>query len=285
MGHSTYSRRYIGTTMKNITLVAIEFQWYDLTKYAIERSLDNIDVKDIVIISDKEIIPGARHIICPPVADISEYAEIMLKGTAEHVTTDHALYVQWDGIANDQAQWTDEFLKYDYIGAPWPWEPAPNNVGNGGFSLRSRKLLDACQDAEVSLTPAEPTAEDKVIGMHKREYLESKYGIQFAPTELARKFSFELGVHEPSFGFHGLWNVFNLMTDADMDYFVPLIDYNKWNIYKWHHVLAAVIRRNRMDIFTHMLSKLETHSPELVVPLTKWLEQDSQKPSSGLVIA
>ena len=270
--------------MKNITLVAIEFQWYELTKYAIERSLEHVDVKDIVIISDKEILPGARHIIRPPVANISEYAEIMLKGTAEYVNTDHALYVQWDGIANDKTQWTDEFLKYDYIGAPWPWEPEPNNVGNGGFSLRSKKLLDACQDTIIHLTETEPIAEDKIIGVHKREYLEANHGIQIAPASLARQFSFELGTHEPSFGFHGLWNVFNLMTDTDMDYFVPLIDYKGWNIYKWHHVLAALLRRCRIDIFTYMLDQLSLHSPELLVPLSDWLARDSQNQQTALVI-
>lgn len=270
--------------MKNITLIAIEFQWYDLTKYAVERSLEHIDAKDIVIISDREILSGARHIIRPPVANISEYADIMLKGTAEHVNTDHALYVQWDGIANDKQQWTDEFLKYDYIGAIWPWEQEGRNVGNGGFSLRSKKLLDACQDQQVSLTKDEPVAEDKIIGSTQRAYLEQQYGINFAPVDLARQFSFELGTHVPSFGFHGLWNVFNLMTNADMDYFYNKIDYRGWNIYKWHHTLAAVVRRDRMDIFMYMLEQLNEHSPELLHDVGLWLERDAQNPQTKLVI-
>lgn len=269
---------------KDITLVAIEFQWYDLTKYAIERSLEHIDPKEIVIISDKEILPGARHIIRPPVANISEYAEIMLKGTAEHVETGHALYVQWDGIANDSTQWTDDFLKYDYIGAPWPWEPEGFNIGNGGFSLRSKKLLDACQDPAVCLTDVESVAEDNIIGKTKRTYLETEYGIQFPTKEIAQQFSFELGEHKPSFGFHGLWNIFNLMSDADMDYFMPKIDYKGWNFYKWHHVLAAALRRERMDIYEYMLGQLVEHSPELLETVANWLERDSQNPQTSLRI-
>jgi len=37
----------------------------------------------------------------------------------------------------------NEFLQYDYIGAPWNLEQNPNfpNVGNGGFSLRNRNIL------------------------------------------------------------------------------------------------------------------------------------------------
>lgn len=270
--------------MKSVTLVAIEFQWHDLTRYAIERSLEHIDPKEILIISDKEILPGARHIIRDPVAGMGEYSNLMLKGTAEHVTTDHALYVQWDGIANDRTQWSDEFLKYDYIGAPWPWEPEGSDIGNGGFSLRSRRLLDACLDPRIALTAEEPIAEDKVIGKLNRTYLEQTHNIKFAPTDLASQFSFELGEHVPSFGFHGLWNVFNLMTDADMDHYFPAINYQGWNVYKWHHVLAAVIRRNRMDIYEYMLGQLIENSPELLRSVADWLERDTKNPSLGLSI-
>jgi Protein of unknown function (DUF5672) len=40
----------------------------------------------------------------------------------------------------------EPFLKYDYIGAPWPKEKKYNekNVGNGGFSLRTRKKMLEC---------------------------------------------------------------------------------------------------------------------------------------------
>lgn len=270
--------------MKDVTLVAIEWQWYDLTRYAIERSLDNINAKEVIIISDKEILPGAKHIITPPVNGMSEYANVMLKGTAEHVTTGHALYVQWDGIANAKDNWTDEFLKYDYIGAPWPWQPEGKNVGNGGFSLRSKKMLEACQDPIISLTAEESVAEDNIMCIKHREYLENKYNIKYAPTQLARQFSFELGEYIPSFGFHGLWNVFNLMTDQDMDYFVSKINYSGWNIYKWHHTLAAVIRRNRMDIYAYMVDKLTEHNPEMLPNLAQWLDRDSQQDNAKLVI-
>jgi hypothetical protein len=271
--------------MKNVTLVAIEFQWYDLTRYAIEHSLKHIDPKEIVIISDREILPGARHVIRPPVANIAEYAGIMLNGVGEHVNTDHALYVQWDGIAHDQAQWTDDFLNYDYVGAVWPWEPATRNVGNGGFSLRSKRLLDICAtDHQIRLTEQDSVAEDKIIGNIKRDYLEQTHNIKFAPETLAKQFSFELGNYVPSFGFHGLWNVFHFMSDADMDYYVERIDYRGWNHYKWHHVLAAVIRRERMDLYEILLSKIIEHSPELLGSVAAWLEQDSQNPTVDISI-
>ena len=271
--------------MKDITLVAIEFQWHELTKYAIDRCLEHIEPKEIIVISDQDIYPGATYINRAPVSGMPEYNVVMLKEVAEHVNTSHALYVQWDGIANNKENWTDEFLSYDYIGAPWPWEPEGRNVGNGGFSLRSRRLLDACLDDRIQLTEERNfTAEDAYIGINYRNYLETTYGIKYAPTELARQFSFELGEYVPSFGFHGIWNIFNLMSDADMDYFMDKIDYRGWNVYKWHHTLAAVMRRNRMDIFAYMLEQLETNSPELLQPIAGWLEKDSQNPTDQLII-
>ena len=37
----------------------------------------------------------------------------------------------------------EDFIKWDYIGAPWPVEKddTPNCVGNGGFSLRTKKCM------------------------------------------------------------------------------------------------------------------------------------------------
>lgn len=271
--------------MKDITLVAIDFAWHDLTKYSIEQTLKNIDPKEIVIISDREIVQGARHVIRDATTDMNDINQIMLKGVAEHVNTEHALYVQWDGMATNRDQWQDEFLNYDYIGAVWPWEQEGRNVGNGGFSLRSRRLLDACMDRVVQYDSANPAiAEDGIIGVKQRPYFETTHNIKYAPTALARQFSYELGVHEPSFGFHGLWNVFNLMSDTDMDYFYTRIDYRGWNGYKWHHTMAAVLRRNRMDIYEHMLGKLIEHSPELLQFVASWLERDAKNPRTELVI-
>ena len=271
--------------MKDITLVAIDFLYHDLTRYAIEHTLKHIDPKEIIIISDREILPGSKTILHEPVNSMSKCNVLMLKGVTEHVKTNHALYVQWDGIANDRTLWDDEFLKYDYIGAVWPWEPEGQNVGNGGFSLRSKRLLDACMDEHVQLTKERGMiAEDALICIDYKQFLQDTYSIQYAPTKLARKFSFELGEHKPSFGFHGLWNVFNLMSNEDMDYFYPRITYTNWNYYKWHHVLAALIRRNRMDICDYMLEQLAANSPELLEVVGQWLAHDAENPRTELVI-
>ena len=249
--------------MKNVTLVAIDFKLHELTKRAIEISLRNFEPKEILVISDQEILPGAKTILRDPVSGMPEYANIMLKGVAEHINTNHALYVQWDGIAHNRNLWSDEFLKYDYIGAPWPWQPEGKNIGNGGFSLRSKKLLDICaNDNRISLTEQEPIAEDNIIGQHNREYLESK-GILFPDTITAKTFSYELGDYRESFGFHGLWNIVNNLSEDDLDFFMERLDYRGWNIYKWTHFIMALVKRESHYLPT-AIEQLENDNPEFL---------------------
>src|ERR1700676_2279083 len=114
-----------------------------------------------------------------------------------------------------------------------PYWPGPI-VGNGGFSLRSRKLYEALRnfdltwhlpdllsDNEKALRPyyddSSPrwgrcVPEDFVICLWYRDRLERDFGIRFCPPELAAKFSVESATAFAqywlgrSFGFHGAWN-------------------------------------------------------------------------------
>jgi tetratricopeptide (TPR) repeat protein len=99
--------------------------------------------------------------------------------------------------------WREEFLGCDYIGAQWFWHDDGMRVGNGGFSLRSRKLLLALQDPRIVLTEAE----DVTICRAFRPLLEREHGIRFASEATADAFAFEAAypIGKP-FGFHGLFN-------------------------------------------------------------------------------
>ena len=82
--------------------------------------------------------------------DIGSMSRDCLARLGERFTTDYVLIVQNDGFPMRGG--LAEFVAqgYDYIGAPFvrwisclDWYPYRYNVGNGGFSLRSRRL---CQD-------------------------------------------------------------------------------------------------------------------------------------------
>jgi hypothetical protein len=152
--------------------------------------------------TDPRVVPVEK------VDSIEKYSHFLVKKLHEYVDTEHVLVIQYDGFILNPEAWTDDFLRYDYIGAPW-WYEDENNVGNGGFSLRSKKLLDILARDE---TIVEHHPEDHHIARTYGEYLRSQ-GIVFAPEEVASRFSIEGCLKEPvpvkygsvwtnEFGFH-----------------------------------------------------------------------------------
>ena len=141
------------------------------------------------------------------------YSRYVLKSLVEHVRTAHVLLVQWDGYVVHPGAFDPAFLDVDYIGARWFWHDDGHDVGNGGFSLRSRRLLQALQDPRIDLVDAE----DTTIGRTFRPLLEQDHGIRFADASLADRFAFETSypVGKP-FGFHGLYNFCRVMPPAEL---------------------------------------------------------------------
>jgi hypothetical protein len=152
-----------------------------------------------------------------PLGDATGYSLVMLHGLQDLVHTDYALIVQYDGFIWKPAAWNPAFLSVDYIGAPWSYQGDPRfAVGNGGFSLRSRRLLRALQDPAITFIHPE----DVAICIKHRAYLESHAGIRFADRSLAERFAVESGAPlessalPASFGFHGLHNLASIL-DGD----------------------------------------------------------------------
>ncbi len=121
-----------------------------------------------------------------PLNGLGAYSDFCIRELHKHVDTSHAMVAQWDGYMTRGESWTDDFLKYDFIGSPW--QPT-NVVGNGGWSLRSKKLLELCAKfAAAETNPCHP--EDAWICMHHRKNFENA-GMKFAPLVVARRWGFE----------------------------------------------------------------------------------------------
>jgi hypothetical protein len=100
----------------------------------------------------------------------------------------YALVCQNDGFPINHNIWDDAFLDYDYIGSPWNIDkPHHKRVGNGGFSLRSPYFLKVVS----SVVKCNGTPEDTRVCESYGDILRDKYGIKFAPINIAMKFSFE----------------------------------------------------------------------------------------------
>jgi tetratricopeptide (TPR) repeat protein len=181
-------------------------------------SLAAMDFADAVFISDSGAdTGGARHVAIDPLAGRVAYSRFVMKDLLRHIETEHMLLIQWDGYVVNPAAWRDDFLDHDYIGARWGFHKDAHCVGNGGFSLRSRRLLEALQDPAIDLF--EP--EDEMICRHYRPMLESRYGMRFAPPDVADRFSFETTYPQGRpLGFHGLFNMWLFLDDAEVAGFV-----------------------------------------------------------------
>jgi hypothetical protein len=177
---------------------------------------------EVVLATHKRIhperIPFARVASVRQIENINQYSRLILDELKRLVHTKYVLVVQDDGFILNPGVWTDRFLEYDYIGAPWPptltIKPQgtilrlENRVGNGGFSLRSRRLLETVSFDALIRPHDVPVIEDILIGHFNYRQLVGK-GIRFADVTLAGRFAAEAPVDDGTsdlnevFGFHG----------------------------------------------------------------------------------
>jgi hypothetical protein len=183
--------------LPNVTIICVACTRIPQSVDALYKCLNKVNAK-AVLITDKDLKLADIETHKIEKLDWKGYNNFIVKELYKYFTTSHCLVIQWDGYILDEAQWTDDFLNYDYIGAKWLYTDG-RNVGNGGFSLRSRHLQEILTGSEYEIT----CPEDEIIGRLYRHTLEAD-GIKFAPEEVADKFSFELNEPTaPTFGFHG----------------------------------------------------------------------------------
>lgn len=193
--------------LAQVTLCAIDTRAPRLAAWSLQRSMAGIDFGEVLLFTHAGAPPpppGVRVVEIAPLRDGADYSRFVLHELPAHVRGSHVLVTQWDGFVADPAAWRDEFLDHDYVGAVWPEQPVSRAVGNGGFSLRSRRMLDAGSDPRI--TTWHP--EDVMLCRRWRELLEREHGVRFAPPALARQFAFENEAPRgPTFGFHGPHNL------------------------------------------------------------------------------
>jgi hypothetical protein len=193
-------------TRPSIAIITLDTAFHELTELALQRTIDRIDAQEVIIFTDR-IKPKAigRQIFVNPFRDKDLYNKRILELVAEHISCDFALIVQYDGFALNRSLWDDKFFSFDYIGAPWPNYPF-YTVGNGGFSLRSLRLIDST--AKLAHLRSENEAEDLFICRTIRPLLEKRFSVKFASEKDALRFSFESPQHpKAAFGFHGVLNL------------------------------------------------------------------------------
>ena len=201
--------------LADVTLVAVSSVAVRQTVAALQQSMRQADFGRVLLLSDQpppaDTDPAIGWRRIERIASRAAYSRFMLKELIKHIDTKHALCVQWDGFVLNGCAWDPGFLEYDYIGAVWPQFTDGHNVGNGGFSLRSTRLLEACVDLPVD----SGAAEDLIIARVCRTRLEQQ-GVRFAPEPVARRFAYERTAPTGNeYGFHGAFNLVEHLSPPD----------------------------------------------------------------------
>lgn len=201
--------------LDTVTLVAVSSVKIESTVRALEYSMEGINFKEVILISHEKPERLNLNITfkqCEKITSLDAYSKFMLYDLPRYIDTEFALVAQHDGYVVRPEKWDDTFLQYDYIGAPWPLgahftkDGTPVLVGNGGFSLRSKKMLDSFNSLSLPFSDGGMGFfnEDGVICNYYRNDLE-KHGVKFAPPEVAERFSLEdksFPRSKKPFGFH-----------------------------------------------------------------------------------
>lgn len=148
---------------------------------------------------------GAVKNIIVDTNTIDEWNRAVVFDLGDHIETEFCLLVHPDGGVGNPLAWNDEWLKYDFIGSPFP---LPNDdysyrdihgmiqrVGNS-VSLRSKKLLQLPKKIGMEWKSFHGNFnEDGYITVNMRPRFEA-HGCKFAPFEEAVKFGMETPLPE-----------------------------------------------------------------------------------------
>lgn len=204
--------------LSDVTLIALTSIKIPETIRALEYSYRGINFGAVKLVTDKEFCHAKiKKEYCPPMVNIDEYNRYAFLELGSHVDTSHALVIQHDSSIIYPESWDNNWLNFDYLGAPWcipqdSFSYRANNgelvrVGNGGFSLRSKLLMGIPKICgwELREDHGFKNEDGNIVCYWRKEFLERK--IKYAPVEVAARFSYENEVPENQnidkfFGFH-----------------------------------------------------------------------------------
>ena len=204
--------------LENVTLIALTSVKLEQTVKALEYSCKGIKFGQVKLVSDikPDDLPNyITHEFTNKMSNIDEWNYAAIYELGKHVDTEFAILIHDDGFIVNPELWQDDFLNYDYIGAPWP---IPNDnfsfldingeiirCGNS-VSLRSKKLIDLPVKLNMEWKSFHGYYnEDGFICVNNR-HIYKKHGMKFADIDVAKYFSHETMVSEISgitpFAFH-----------------------------------------------------------------------------------
>ena len=187
----------------DITLVSVATKDVEASYKALKYSSRNIKFGEILLMSNKDD-PQDSSIVHKKIKsfkNVEDWGKFIVFELYKHINTKFIILIHSDGFIVNPSSWDNDFLNYDYIGAPFPipkdgktyadYNGNIIRVGNS-VSLRSKKILELPSKLNLNWTEYDPTYlhEDGYLCVHTRHILE-KHGINFSPFSVACRFSRE----------------------------------------------------------------------------------------------
>jgi hypothetical protein len=248
------SRPMTRLRLGQVTLCAVDARSPALAAEALQRSRAQIGFARCVLFTHGYAArpDGVEVVDVGPIRSGVEYSRFVLRRLPAFVDTPHVLVTQWDGFVLNASAWCDEFLAWDYVGAVWADPPAAGLVGNGGFSLRSRRLLDAGLDPRIE----HEHPEDLMLAQRYRGLLEREHGVRFAPPALARRFAYENEVpREPTFGFHGPKNLAEVLDATTLERWLAELPDDFFRGRDARRLARALLRRRMAGVARQLVAR------------------------------
>ncbi len=213
--------------LDRVTMIAFDGgQCPELTALAVDDSMDQVDFGAVVVCAPEPI--PTRHncdfVKKGPWPDRYECTKFQWYEIPEIVQTEFFLLVHYDAWILDGSLWEQQFLDYDYMGAPWWYDDL--NVGHG--TLRSIRLMRFLAENRNRLPIEHP--EDNVLSRRYRPALEEE-GFRWPTEQVASRFMLECtrpSLDSKHFMFHDVFNFPAVLTGERLEQRLDLVYSNRY---------------------------------------------------------
>jgi glycosyltransferase involved in cell wall biosynthesis len=204
--------------LPNVTLVAVATRNVEENLKAILYSCEGIEFGKVKLLSHYTpyyVENDVEFIRIQKMKDIDQWSHFIVYDLDYFIDTDYIILVHSDGFIVNPFEWKDDFLNYDYIGAPWPlpsddfsYRDIHGNivrVGNS-VSLRSKKLLALPKKINIPWESDHGYFNEDGFVCVKNKHIFEEHGMRFADIDIAKYFAHEVMIPEieniKPFAFH-----------------------------------------------------------------------------------
>ena len=109
--------------LHRLTIVCVATRDVEKVAAALAYSMSDIKFANALLFSHYKpwnLHDDINHIQIKSFRSVEEWGFFIIYHLHKFINTSHVLLIHPDGFVVNPNSWSDEFLNYDYIGAPWP---------------------------------------------------------------------------------------------------------------------------------------------------------------------